>query len=171
MGLQYRDFLQQNDQQSIMSLADELRESLAEDDSEYVTDMDDVEDGTYYESDKAIVVMIPNTISLETIKSWPYSEFAKYPSILAPYSYDDFEFSNIVGYDEVIGNPDVENASIWRSPMYPHFTLVNFEPGTYEAFVKENVPAKDIPWHFYREILGDRILNKSKQECFDMITK
>lgn len=118
-------------------------------------------------SDEAIIVMIPNDISLKEIKTWPLAKFSEFPVLKTQYDPEEWEFQAVEGYRQVL--LESEDASVWSSFSRPGFHLINFEPGAYQAFVKGESKPDDIPWDYYYLILGDEILTRNKEQCYEFV--
>jgi hypothetical protein len=111
-------------------------------------------------SNKATIVVIPKIYSKKDILSWSLREFAKFPKIEVTYSWDDWDFKEITGYQEIL--MDYKNwwdATIWESSSIPGCYLVNFEPNTYNTFILGNPSPWQIPQYFLDMIFSNRGLS------------
>ena len=138
-----------------------------EDDLDENSDDDDGGDGCG--SSSAIVVIVPDNVEINKMK---YGDFAKYPKLELTYSWDNWDFDELTGYDKFLRDdesvPDSKDASVWTHKKYPGKFLVNFEPNTYKVFVTGEISPDSVSLKSYRRILRDRELKYKGRNKFDL---
>lgn len=121
---------------------------------------------------EAIIVLIPDIITIREILSWPLTEFSKFKYKHCTYSWDDWNFEELEGYEEFLhGDKKWWEQAIWKSPTLPNYHLVTFESETYATFVNLAIDPKAISTEYYTELFNNRNYGvpKTKTIAFDKI--
>ncbi|MFA6166468.1 MAG: hypothetical protein WC700_07635 [Gemmatimonadaceae bacterium] len=124
----------------------------------------------WHDRDGAVLVLVPRS-ELAEIPRWPLTRFAGFQHVQT--SFADGSFLDVPGYcpESFVGIADAPHGSVWESPAYPGFLVVNFEPLAYETFVTRTLPPHFVPWWFLVAVYdshGDS-LPDSKEKAVDRI--
>lgn len=111
------------------------------------------------ESNSAIIVIIPDTFNVENILSWKLTKFSTFPYIEYEYSWDEWDFPDLPGYQHYLDKEYWWKQSIWKHSDYPNKLLVNFEPDAFKLFVLGHIDYNTIADEYYEELLGNRGLD------------
>jgi len=75
------------------------------------------------------------------------------------------------------GSSAFGDCSVWAHPDYPDYTLVNFDPTAYSAFVQNTITPQQLCYAYYYECLsnrnklssGRRLPTLDKQQLYNVV--